>query len=63
MWLNLVRLYSLYKMLYPKGRTESYSIMGTMVSPNKIWELAIKHSRILMGSIGFRVYRGLGSRA
>ena len=29
-WLNLIRL------LYPKRRIESYSIMGTIVSPNKI---------------------------
>ena len=35
-WLNPVRLYSLYKILYPKRRIESYSIMGTIVSPNKI---------------------------
>ena len=35
-WLNLVRLYSLYKILYPKRRIESYSILGTIVSPNKI---------------------------
>ena len=36
-WLNLIRLYSysLYKILDPKGRIESYSIMGTIVSPNK----------------------------
>ena len=25
-----------YKLLYPKRRMESYSIMGTIVSPNKI---------------------------
>ena len=35
-WLNLVRLYSLYKILYPKRRIQSYSILGTIVSPNKI---------------------------
>ena len=35
-WLNLVRLYSLYKMLYPKRRIESYSIMVTIISPNRI---------------------------
>ena len=35
-WLNLVRLYSLYKILYPKRRKESYSILGIIVSPNKI---------------------------
>ena len=35
-WLNLVRLYSLYKILYPKRRIFSYSIMHTIVSPNKI---------------------------
>ena len=27
---------SLYKILYPKRRIESYSILGTLVSPNKI---------------------------
>ena len=35
-WLNLVRLYSLYQILCPKRRIESYSILGTTVSPNKI---------------------------
>ena len=35
-WLNLVRIYSLYRVLYPKRRIESYSIVGTIVSPNKI---------------------------
>ena len=35
-WLNLLRLYSFYKILYPKRRIESYSIMGTIVVPNKI---------------------------
>ena len=35
-WLNLVRLHSSYKLLYPKRRIESYSILGTIVSPNKI---------------------------
>ena len=35
-WLNRVRLYSLYEILYPERRIESYSIMGTIVSPNKI---------------------------
>ena len=35
-WLNLVRLYSLYNILYPKRRIESYSILGTIISPNKI---------------------------
>ena len=35
-WLNLVRFHSLYKILYPKGRIESYSIMSTRVSPNKV---------------------------
>ena len=34
--LNPVRLSSLYKILYPEGRIESYSILGTIVSPNKI---------------------------
>ena len=32
---NLVRSYTLYKILYPKRRIETY-IMGTIVSPNKI---------------------------
>ena len=35
-WLSPVRLYSLYNILYPKRRIESYSIIGTIVSPNKI---------------------------
>ena len=35
-WLNLVRFYSSYKILYPKRKIESYSIMGTIISPNKI---------------------------
>ena len=35
-WLNLARLYSLYKILYPNRRIYSYSILGTIVSPNKI---------------------------
>ena len=34
-WLNLVRSYSLYKIPYPKRRIESYSRLGTIVSPNK----------------------------
>ena len=33
-WLNLVRLYSVYKILYPKRRIESYSIMGTAERPH-----------------------------
>ena len=33
-WLNLVRLYPLYKVLYPKRRIQSYSIMGTIVPLN-----------------------------
>ena len=28
--------YSLYKILYPKGRIESYSMLSTIISPNKI---------------------------
>ena len=28
----------IYKILYPKRRIESYSILGTMVSPDKIPE-------------------------
>ena len=35
-WSNLVRLHSLYKILYLKRRLESYSILGTQASPNKI---------------------------
>ena len=31
-----MRLYSLSKMLYPKRRIQSYSILGTIVSPNKV---------------------------
>ena len=36
LWLNLVRLYSFYKILYPKRRIDSCSMMGTIVSPPKI---------------------------
>ena len=32
-WFNLVRLYSLYKILYPKGKIESYSIDLPDTSP------------------------------
>ena len=42
-WLNLVRVFSLYKILFPKGGKdvtlywiECYSILGTIVSPNQI---------------------------
>ena len=35
-WLNLVTLYSLQKILYPKRRIYSYSLLGTVVSPDKI---------------------------
>ena len=31
-WLNPARLYPLYKILYPKRRIESYSILGTIIS-------------------------------
>ena len=31
----ILGLYSLYKILYPKRRIESYSILGTIVAPNK----------------------------
>ena len=34
--LHIVRLYSLYRILYPRRRIESYSILGTIVSPNNI---------------------------
>ena len=44
-WLKLVRLYSLYKILYPKRKISSYSILGTIVSPNKI---------LLTWGLGFR---------
>ena len=40
-WLNLVRLYSLCKILYPKGGYNLIqSVMGTIVSPNKILLIA-----------------------
>ena len=32
-WLSPVGLYSLYKILNPKRRIESYSILGTIISP------------------------------
>ena len=35
-WLNLIRFYSLYNILYLKRRIESYSIIGTIIFPNKI---------------------------
>ena len=31
-----LKFYSVYKILHPKRRVESYSILGTIVSPNKI---------------------------
>ena len=34
-WLNLVRLYPVYKIVYPKRRIQSCSLLGTIVSPNK----------------------------
>ena len=46
-WLNPVRLNFLYRILYPKRRIESYSMLGTTVSPNKIlliWGLASRVS-------------------
>ena len=44
--LNLVRLCSLYKnqILYPKRRIQSYSRLGTIVSPNTtllIWDASV----------------------
>ena len=35
-WLNLESSNSLYKILYPKRRVKSYSILGTIVSPNQL---------------------------
>ena len=35
-WLKLVRLHALHKILYPKRRIKSYSILGTIVSPSKM---------------------------
>ena len=45
---NLVRLYSLYKILYPERRVESYSIMGTIVSPKKYYSCEM----LLMDRLG-----------
>ena len=48
-WLNLVRLYSLYKILYPKRKIYSYSIMGTIISPNEIqltWDFKSHRDRL-----------------
>ena len=62
-WLNLVRLYSLYEILYPKRRIESYSIVGTIVSPNQIlliWRFRKLAVPLKMGYKGmYRVIQGL----
>ena len=50
-------VYSLYKILYPKRRIESYSIMGTIVSPHKIllkWNIG-KAKLIVDDSAGARI--------
>ena len=47
-WLNLVRLYSLNKILYPKRRIESYTIRGTMVSPNKMLLICMETTKTLI---------------
>ena len=51
-WLNLVRLYSLYKILYPKRRIESYSIMGTIVSQKKYYSYEIAPELFRRGYAG-----------
>ena len=51
-WLNQVRLYSLYKILYPKRRIYSYSILGTIVSPNKILLLSFRPWGYFEGMMG-----------
>ena len=62
-WLKLVRLYSLYEILYPKRRIESYSIMGTIVSPDQIlliWRFLKLAVPLKMGYKGtYRVIQGL----
>ena len=35
LWLNLIRLYSFFKILYLKRRIEFYRIFGTTVAPNR----------------------------
>ena len=57
-----IRLYSLYKILYPKRRIESYSIMGTIVSPSKLllrWIWGGCHN---YGPLWAFLIRGLGFR-
>ena len=70
LWLNPVRLYSLHEILYPKTRIESYSILGTIVSQNKIPLtpplILREHSlaalqELKRQGLGFRV-QGLGLR-
>ena len=69
-WLNLVRLYSLYKILYPKRRIKSYSILGTIVSPKKIRSIGFEELLSNGGGVGdpglgFTLVvevQGLGSR-
>ena len=41
-WLKPVGLYSLYRIQHPKRRIGSYSLMGTIVSPNKIYSFLLR---------------------
>ena len=59
-WSNKVRLYSLYEVLYPKRRIESYSILGTIVPP-QIKYYSLKASGYRNQRTVTRVY-GLGHR-
>ena len=64
-WCNLVRLYSLYKIIYPKRRIGSYFIMGTIVSPKtKITQLDPFDISLLSSTASpqkFSAAMGLGS--
>ena len=52
--LNPERLYSLYEILYPKRKIESYSLLGTIVSPNK---MLLTCTCSLLGLLGYEGFR------
>ena len=62
-WLNIVRLDSLHKILYSKRRIESYSIMGTIVSP-KVGNNPLIHltdpqaPRVMAASFQHKIFLG-----
>ena len=44
-WLNPVRLFSLYKIVYPKRRIESYSILGTKYAQIKYYSSEVPRAQ------------------